>query len=61
MLRKIIGTNFKTDERRFATDEELPLYFTEVSVKYGDKLISLSACEYSRNNGRLVVAKKISD
>ena len=32
------------------------------TVSNGDKLISLSTCEYSRNNGRLVVvAKKISE
>lgn len=42
--------------------KELSLYDTGVSTEYGDKLISLSTCEYSRNNGRLVVvAKKISE
>ena len=41
--------------------KELPLYDTGVSAKYGDKLISLFTCEYSRNNGMLVVAKKISE
>ena len=35
--------------------KELSLYDTGVSAEYGDKLISLSTCEYSRNNGRLVV------
>ncbi len=35
---------------------------TGVDAKYGDKLITLSTCEYSRENGRfVVVAKKISD
>ena len=35
---------------------------TGVSAEYGDKLITLSTCEYSRSNGRLVVvAKKIAD
>ena len=35
---------------------------TGVDAKYGDKLITLSTCEYSRENGRFViVAKKISD
>lgn len=34
---------------------------TGVDAKYGDKLITLSTCEYSRENGRfVVVAKKIS-
>ena len=42
--------------------KELSLYDTGVSAEYGDKLISLSTCEYSRNNGRIVVvAKKISE
>ena len=42
--------------------KELSLYDTGVSAEYGDKLITLSTCEYSRTNGRLVVvAKRISD
>lgn len=40
--------------------KELTLYDTGVSAEYGDKLITLSTCEYSAENGRLVVvAKKI--
>jgi len=40
--------------------KELSLYDTGVSATYGDKLITLSTCEYSSNNGRLVVvAKKV--
>lgn len=38
--------------------EELSLYDTGVSAEYGDKLITLSTCEYSRTNGRLVVVAK---
>lgn len=39
---------------------ELELYNTGVDAKYGDQLITLSTCEYSRKNGRMViVAKKI--
>ena len=42
--------------------KELSLYDTGVSAEYGDKLITLSTCEYSRTNGRLVVvAKKITE
>lgn len=42
--------------------KELSLYETGVSAEYGDKLITLSTCEYSRTNGRLVVvAKRIYD
>lgn len=40
---------------------ELSFYNTKEAVNYGDKLITLSTCEYSLNNGRMVVvAKKIS-
>lgn len=40
--------------------KELALYDTGVTAEYGDKLITLSTCEYSAQNGRLVVvAKKI--
>ncbi|WP_316518176.1 class B sortase [Neglectibacter sp. CSJ-5] len=36
------------------------LYDTGMDAEYGDKLITLSTCEYSSDNGRLiVVAKKI--
>ena len=38
---------------------ELSLYDTGVSAEYGDKLISLSTCEFSRTNGRLVVVAKL--
>lgn len=37
------------------------LYSTDATAHYGDRLITLSTCEYSVNNGRLaVIAKKIS-
>lgn len=40
--------------------KELSFYETEKTAEYGDKLITLSTCEYSNKNGRLVViAKKI--
>lgn len=38
--------------------KELSLYDTGISAKYGDKLITLSTCEYSSSNGRLVVVAK---
>ena len=57
--------NAETPEDFFAFVDrckELSLYETGVSAEYGDKLITLSTCEYSRTNGRLVVvAKRISD
>ncbi len=38
----------------------LKMYDTNITPKYGDKLITLSTCEYSQKNGRIViVAKKI--
>ena len=40
--------------------KELALYDTGVTAEYGDRLITLSTCEYSRQDGRMVVvAKKI--
>ena len=42
--------------------KELALYETGVTAEYGDRLITLSTCEYSAQNGRLVVvAKKTVD
>lgn len=42
--------------------KEKALYDTGVSAEYGDKLITLSTCEYSNKNGRLVlVAKRIDN
>ena len=38
--------------------KELSFYDTGVTAEYGDKLITLSTCEYSRNNSRLVVVAK---
>ena len=37
----------------------LALYDTGVSAEYGDKLLTLSTCEYSRTNGRMVVVAKL--
>lgn len=38
--------------------KELSFYDTEKTAEYGDKLITLSTCEYSNENGRLVVVAK---
>ena len=41
--------------------KELALYDTGITPAYGEKLITLSTCDYSVNNGRLVVvARRIS-
>ncbi|HHZ05846.1 MAG TPA: sortase [Clostridiales bacterium] len=37
----------------------LELYDIGIEAEYGDKLITLSTCEYSRNNGRMVVVAKL--
>jgi len=50
---------YAADEAEFdafvSTCKELSLYDTGITPKYGDKLICLSTCEYSQDNGRLVV------
>ncbi len=38
--------------------EVLSLYTTGKTAQYGDKLLCLSTCEYSRENGRLVILAK---
>lgn len=39
--------------------KELSLYDTGVTAVYGDKLLTLSTCEYTRTNGRFVVVAKL--
>ena len=41
--------------------KEFALYDTGVTAEYGDRLITLSTCEYSAQNGRLVVVAKRVD
>lgn len=38
--------------------KKLSAYDTGVDAEYGDKLLTLSTCEYSRENGRMVVVAK---
>lgn len=38
--------------------KEIELYDTGVSAKYGEQLITLITCEYSQDNGRMVVVAK---
>ena len=40
------------------TSKELSLYDTGVDAQYGDKLITLSTCDFGRTNGRFVVVAK---
>lgn len=45
-----------------ASVKTLSLYDTGITPMYGDELIALSTCEYSQDNGRLVVvARRLSD
>ena len=37
---------------------KLEFYNTGIDINYGDKLITLSTCEYSQKNGRIVVVAK---
>ena len=50
------------NEREFETFikkcRELSFYNIETNINYGEKLITLSTCEYSQENGRLVVIAK---
>ena len=56
-------TNFKNEEQFYTFVNEckrLSFFDTKQEVKLGDKFLTLSTCEYSQKNGRLViVARKI--
>lgn len=55
------AANEEEFDQFIATCKRLDYYETGVTAQYGDKLISLSTCEYTQANGRLVVvAKRIS-
>lgn len=41
-----------------AACKERALYDTGVNAQYGDKLLTLSTCEHSQENGRLLVVAK---
>lgn len=58
---KFCNANSKQDFDIFIKKcKELSFYEIEKTAEYGDKLMTLSTCEYSNANGRLVIiAKKI--
>ena len=73
VFKTVVYTNSKSEFKYYQfADAETPeafaaylaeckkraLYDTGVTAEYGDKLITLSTCEYSRKNGRLVVVAK---
>lgn len=43
------------------TCKSLQLYDTGVDAEYGDRLLTLSTCEYSQTDGRIVVVAKLVD
>lgn len=43
------------------TCKSLHLYETGVDAEYGDRLLTLSTCEYSQTDGRIVVVAKLID
>lgn len=54
-------TNFENEQvfNEFVDNcRKLELYNTGVNTTYGDNLITLSTCEYSQKNGRMVVVAK---
>lgn len=56
---KFVNSNSKQEFDTFIKKcKELSFYETEKTAEYGDKLITLSTCEYSNKNGRLVVVAK---
>lgn len=50
------AANEKEFDEFVSTCKQLSFYDTGITPVYGDKLICLSTCEYSLDNGRLVVA-----
>lgn len=60
---KFVNANSEIEFDEFInTCKELAFYDTGVTATYGDKLITLSTCEYTLSNGRLaVLAKRIEE
>ena len=57
--RVLFWTTVEDYKKFVASVKEKSLYQTGTTAKYRDKLLTLSTCEYSQKNGRMVlVAKK---
>lgn len=56
------GYTCQTDKESFSNlisyIKNKSLYFTEESVEYGDYFLTLSTCEYSQTNGRIIAIAK---
>ena len=62
LISVFVGCSVKNSDvnENISKCKENEYFNTDVSCGYGDKLITLSTCEYSQENGRLiVVAKKV--
>lgn len=59
---RFVSAQSETDFDAFiAQCKALALYDTGITAEYGDHLLTLSTCEYSRTNGRMVVvARQVS-
>lgn len=56
---KFVDAQEEADFARYvARCKELSLYDTGVTAQYGDQLLTLSTCEYSQTNGRMVIVAK---
>lgn len=59
------GYTCQTDKESFdnliSHIKDKSLYFTQNEIQYGDYFLTLSTCEYSQSNGRLIVIAKRSD
>ena len=59
---KYINFNDKSEFETFRNEcEKLAFYNIDKDIKYDNKFITLSTCEYSQENGRLVVIAKLKD
>ena len=50
------AANKEEFDKFVSTCKQLSFYDTGLTPQYGDKMICLSTCEYTLDNGRLVVA-----
>lgn len=57
----ISQTNKEAFSNLISHIKDKSLYFTQDEMQYGDYFLTLSTCEYSQANGRLIVIAKRSD
>ena len=57
-----IDTNKESEYNDYISNaKNLSLYNTGVDAKFGDQLITLTTCEYSQKNGRIVIVAREMD